>query len=49
VSESLARQLQEPLARQDYATINIRGGDDKLGRNITRRDQYIIYHSPDSK
>lgn len=52
VSQQLAWQLQELLARQGhYATINIRkGGKDKiLGREITRRDQYILYYSLDKQ
>src|SRR5262249_556681 len=50
VSRALAWQLQEIIARQGhYATINVRkGGEDTiLGRKITRRDQYILYFSPD--
>jgi Fe-S cluster assembly protein SufB len=50
VSLTLARQLQELLARQgQYATISVRkGGEDTiLGRRITRKDQYILYVSPD--
>ncbi|MCU0497935.1 MAG: Fe-S cluster assembly protein SufB [Anaerolineae bacterium] len=52
VSQQLAWQLQELLARQGYyATISIRKGgkDTILGREITRRDQYIIYYSPDKQ
>ena len=52
VSRALAWQLQEIIARQGhYATINVRkGGQDKiLGRTITRRDQYILYYSPDKQ
>ncbi|MCE7947827.1 MAG: Fe-S cluster assembly protein SufB [Chloroflexi bacterium CFX4] len=51
-SQMLAWQLQELLARQGhYATINIRkGGKDSIqGREITRRDQYILYYSPDKQ
>jgi Fe-S cluster assembly protein SufB len=50
VSQALAWQLQEIIARQGhYATINVRKGgkDTILGRAITRRDQYILYFSPD--
>ncbi len=50
VSLTLARQIQELLARQgQYATISVRkgGADTILGRQITRKDQYIIYVSPD--
>ena len=50
VSQALAWQLQELIARQGhYATINVRRGgkDTILGRAITRRDQYILYFSPD--
>ena len=49
-SRTLAQQLQELLARQGhYATISLRkGGNDTIrGRRITRKDQYILYHSPD--
>ncbi|NWG16576.1 MAG: Fe-S cluster assembly protein SufB [Chloroflexi bacterium] len=51
-SQQLAWQLQELLARQGhYATITIRkGGKDVIqGREITRRDQYILYYSPDKQ
>ncbi|MBI1952841.1 MAG: Fe-S cluster assembly protein SufB [Candidatus Omnitrophica bacterium] len=51
-SKALARQLQELLARQGhYATISLRPGgpDIILGRRITRKDQYILYHSPDRR
>jgi Fe-S cluster assembly protein SufB len=51
-SPTLAWQLQELLARQGYyATINVRkGGKDTIqGREITRRDQYILYYSPDKQ
>jgi Fe-S cluster assembly protein SufB len=51
-SRALAWQLQELIARQGhYATINVRrGGTDTIqGRTITRRDQYIIYFSPDKE
>ena len=51
-SKTLARQLQELLARQGhYATISLRPGgpDIILGRRITRKDQYILYHSPDRR
>jgi Fe-S cluster assembly protein SufB len=51
-SQQLAWQLQELLARQGhYATIAIRkGGKDVIqGREITRRDQYILYYSPDNQ
>lgn len=49
VSEQLARQIQELLARGGYyASIQVRkGGKDKiLGREITRSDQYILYYAP---
>ncbi|TMQ72295.1 MAG: Fe-S cluster assembly protein SufB [Candidatus Eisenbacteria bacterium] len=49
-SQALAWQLQELFARQGhYATITVRKGgkDTILGRTITRRDQYILYFSPD--
>jgi Fe-S cluster assembly protein SufB len=52
VSQQLAWQLQELFARQGhYATINVRKGgkDTILGREITRRDQYILYYSPDKQ
>ena len=52
VSAALAWQLQEIIARQGhYATINVRkGGDDVIqGRPIRRRDQYILYFSPDKQ
>ncbi len=52
VSRDLAWQLQELLARQGhYATISVRqGGRDTIqGRPITRRDQYILYFSPDKQ
>ncbi|MBI3997904.1 MAG: Fe-S cluster assembly protein SufB [Armatimonadetes bacterium] len=52
VSPQLAWQLQELLARQGhYATIGVRkGGKDTIrGREITRRDQYILYYSPDKQ
>lgn len=51
-SQALAWQLQELLARQGhFATINIRKGgkDTILGREITRKDQYILYYSPDKQ
>jgi Fe-S cluster assembly scaffold protein SufB len=51
-SQQLAWQLQELLARQGhYATINVRkGGKDTIqGHEITRRDQYILYYSPDKQ
>ncbi|MHB8625143.1 MAG: Fe-S cluster assembly protein SufB [Aggregatilineales bacterium] len=51
-SQTLAYQLQELIARQGhFATINVRkGGQDIiLGRTITRRDQYILYYSPDKE
>jgi len=44
--------MQELLARQGhFATISVRKGgkDTILGREITRRDQYILYYSPDKK
>ena len=52
VSQALAWQLQELIARQGhFATINVRRGgkDTILGREITRRDQYILYFSPDKQ
>ena len=52
VSRALAWQLQELIARQGhFATINVRkGGKDTIqGREITRRDQYILYYSPDKQ
>ncbi|HEY3217124.1 MAG TPA: Fe-S cluster assembly protein SufB [Candidatus Eisenbacteria bacterium] len=52
VSQALAWQLQELIARQGhYATLNVRkGGKDVIvGRSITRRDQYILYYSPDKQ
>jgi Fe-S cluster assembly protein SufB len=52
VSQGLAWQLQELLARQGFfATINVRRGgkDTILGREITRRDQYILCFSPDKE
>ena len=52
VSQALAWQLQELIARQGhFATINVRrGGKDTIqGREITRRDQYILYYSPDKQ
>jgi Fe-S cluster assembly protein SufB len=51
-SQALAWQLQELLARQGhYATISVRkgGSDTILGHEITRRDQYILYYSPDKQ
>ncbi len=51
-SQALAWQLQELLARQGhFATISIRKGgkDTILEREITRRDQYILYYSPDKQ
>jgi Fe-S cluster assembly protein SufB len=51
-SQTLAWQLQEIIARQGhYATINVRkGGKDVIqGREITRRDQFILYFSPDKE
>jgi Fe-S cluster assembly protein SufB len=51
-SQALAWQLQELIARQGhYATITVRkGGQDTiLGRTITRRDQYILYYSPNKQ
>ncbi len=51
-SAMLARQLQELLARQGYyATISVRkGGPDVIrGRRITRKDQSILYYSPDKE
>ncbi|MBI3324927.1 MAG: SufD family Fe-S cluster assembly protein [Candidatus Omnitrophica bacterium] len=51
-SQTLAWQLQELLARQGhYATISVRkgGADTILGRRITRKDQYILYYSPDKQ
>lgn len=50
VSRKLAFQLQKIIARQGhFASISIRkGGKDTIqGREITRKDQYIIYYSPD--
>jgi len=52
VSQALAWQLQELIARQGhFATVNVRrGGKDTIqGREITRRDQYILYYSPDKQ
>jgi Fe-S cluster assembly protein SufB len=52
VSQALAWQLQELFARQGhYATICVRrGGRDLIqGRAITRRDQYVLYYSPDKE
>ncbi len=52
VSQALAWQLQELIARQGhFATISVRkGGEDTIqGRPITRRDQYILYYSPDKE
>ena len=52
VSQALAWQLQELIGRQGhFATINIRkGGQDTiLGRTIHRRNQFIIYYSPDKQ
>lgn len=49
-SATLAHQLQELLSRQgQYATISVRkGGEDTImGRRIVRKDQYILYYSPD--
>jgi Fe-S cluster assembly protein SufB len=51
-SQALAWQLQELIGRQGhFATINVRkGGPDViLGRAIQRRDQYILYFSPDKE
>ena len=51
-SQMLAWQLQELLARQGhYATVNIRKGGKATiqGREIARRDQYILYYSPDKQ
>ncbi|MBI3615446.1 MAG: Fe-S cluster assembly protein SufB [Candidatus Omnitrophica bacterium] len=51
-SKNLARQLQELLARQGhYATISLRKGgpDTILGRKINRKDQYILYYSPEKQ
>jgi Fe-S cluster assembly protein SufB len=51
-SAKLARQLQELIARQGhYATISVRkGGPDLIhGRRIARKDQYVIYYSPDKR
>jgi len=52
VSEALAWQLQELVGRQGhFATVSVRrGGKDTIqGREITRRDQYILYFSPDKE
>jgi Fe-S cluster assembly protein SufB len=51
-SQALAWQLQELIARQGhYATISVRrGGEDVVqGRTIRRRDQYVLYYSPDKQ
>ncbi|MDR7464331.1 MAG: Fe-S cluster assembly protein SufB [Armatimonadota bacterium] len=51
-SKQLAWQLQELLARQGhFATISLRRGakDAIAGREITRRDQYVLYFSPDKQ
>jgi Fe-S cluster assembly protein SufB len=51
-SAKLAHQLQELIARQGhYATISVRkGGPDLIhGRRIARKDQYVIYYSPDKR
>jgi len=48
VSRTLARQLQELFARQGhYATISLRKGgpDIILGRQIVRKDQYILHYT----
>jgi len=48
-SETLARQLQEILARAGhFASIQLRKGgiDTMLGRQITRRDQFIVTYTP---
>jgi Fe-S cluster assembly protein SufB len=49
-SETLAQQIQELLARKGiYASIHVRpGGDDTInGREIHRKDQYIIVYTAD--
>ncbi|HLA42482.1 MAG TPA: Fe-S cluster assembly protein SufB [Aggregatilineales bacterium] len=51
-SKMLAWQLQELIARQGhYATITVRkGGEDQIqGRTIQRKDQYVLYYSPDKQ
>lgn len=48
-SETLARQLQELFARVGiYCSIHVRlGGKDEIkGRQMTRRDQYILVYTP---
>jgi Fe-S cluster assembly protein SufB len=51
-SETLAQQIQELLARKGiYASIHVRpGGDDTInGREIHRKDQYIIVYTADKE
>jgi Fe-S cluster assembly protein SufB len=51
-SETLAQQIQELLARKGiYASIHVRpGGDDTInGREIHRKDQYIIVYTADKR